>query len=204
MPQSKRAQIRAWTSATEMAEQALTHACPGTARLRGRLESTAFSLHEAIHTVRRMEDELETVRAELRRLLQWTLDFIDRLPMPYVMTASNGRILEATTAAADALNLSRRGLIGRNLLLFLDDRLVWFDLLSSVIRSGQAVRRHAMLRPRERLARAVTVTVCLSSERTIGDVALLWFIAGPPDASTEQASEDAECHDLVRASPPGD
>jgi hypothetical protein len=77
----------------------------------------------------------------------------------WVETDSSGRIVEVCEKAAAAFNLSVRGLIGRDLVLFFPaDRDRLLEELHAVARGLAGTRLTATMRPRERKPIQVIVT----------------------------------------------
>jgi PAS domain-containing protein len=152
-------QILNWQSSIESARTALNRPQPSVSALRDRLGAVAAALESCLDSAERLAgvviDLRRTVSTERAR---WAA-LIERLPTPYVLTTRGGEIVAVNRAGALALNLSVRALVGRNLLLFLDDREAWLQLLSQAAsRPGQA-SRSGKLRPRERLAIPIAVQI---------------------------------------------
>lgn len=178
MTELSRAQMQAWETSLQAASRALDEPSGGPARLRDRLRLTASALRESVESVRRLIATLAGLRGQLLADQERAALMLTRLPIPYLETTADGTILSANQAAGDALNLSVRGLTGRNLLLFLSEREEWMDVLTQTAASDTVSRRVAKLRPRERLQTSVLAHLC-AVQGTHGP-AILWFLTIPP------------------------
>jgi len=174
--------MQAWEALLLTAAHALDEPSVGPARLRDRLRLTASALRESVESVRRLVATIAGLRGQLLADRERTAQMVARLPIPYLETTADGTILSANQAAGDALNLSVRGLTGRNLLLFLSERDEWTDVLTHTAASDMFARRLAKLRPRERLQTSVLVDLC-PVQGTDGP-AILWFLTAPTPAET--------------------
>ena len=170
--------MQAWETSLQMASRALDEPSVGPARLRDRLRLTASALRESVESVRRLVATVAGLRGQLLADQERTAQMVARLPVPYLETTADGTILSANQAAGDALNLSVRGLAGRNLLLFLSEREEWMEFLTHTVASDTVARRVAKLRPRERLQTSVLAHLC-AVQGTDGP-AILWFLTIPP------------------------
>ena len=177
MTELNRAQLQAWESAIGMASNALDHEGAGTARLRGRLRNTMSALRESVETARRLVEAVAGLRLDLHTEKERLAGVVDHLPTPYLLTSPGGTIQGINRAAATAVNVSSRALVGRNLLLFLDDRDGWMQVLAQVAASRLATRRAGKLRPRGRLQ--VPVVANLSVSDTPDGPAIQWFLTDP-------------------------
>lgn len=182
MTELNRAQLQAWESSLQQATGALDYEGAGLARLRGRLRNTVSALRESVESVRRLVTALASARRQLAEEHDRLAGVTDQLPIPYLVTTQDGTILRLNPAASTALNVSARALVGRNLLVFFDDREAWFGLLTQITVSAIPVERAAKLRPRERLQESVMVYV--SGARS-GEVSVIqWFVTGnAPDTT---------------------
>jgi PAS domain S-box-containing protein len=184
-------QLLNWRSSIESAQQALDREHASVAALRGRLTEVTSSLEQCLGSAQRLAGMVvnlrRTVSAEHRR---WTA-LIEHLPTPFVLTTRGGIIIALNRVAARALNVSARALVGRSLLLFLDDRESWMQLLTQAAAQSEGTTRSATLRPRERLV--IPITVQLSSAETEEGSGFQWFW-------TEQRAEVRLGTDQVRPS----
>jgi PAS domain-containing protein len=80
------------------------------------------------------------------------------LPLPFLLTNDAGCVDEANNLASDLLNVARRYLLGKPLLLFMPDRDQYFHMLEEVREKGSSAGQ-IILRPREQRPRQVTVGV---------------------------------------------
>jgi len=184
MTELNRAQLQAWETSLGMAATALDYDGAGPARLRGRLRNTMSALRESVETVRRLCETVVALRRELLAEEGRAAGIVDPLPIPYLVTSADGAILRVNQAAAAAVNVSARALVGRNILVFLDERETWMQVLAEVTVSGIGTRRAGKLRPRERLQAAVVanLSVCDAPEGP----AVQWFLT---EGLTEQAMQ---------------
>lgn len=180
MAELNRAQLQAWESSLHQASSALEFEGAGPARLRGRLRNMMSALRESLETVRRLLGTVAAQRQQLAAEEKRFTGIMDHLPIPYLLTTADGTVLRINNAASRALNISCRAVVGRNLLVFLDDREGWMQALSQVIASGAVMRRAGRLRPRERLQTAVDAN--LSVADTPAGPAIQWFLTeGRPE-----------------------
>lgn len=186
MARSKRPQITAWTESVRRAGEALQQPAAREARLRARLRHTAFSLTNALEMLTVLFEQIDVAREQVRAHEGRLAGILAHVPCPYVITTPDAAVLEVNPAATQILNMSARGLLGRNLLLYFDDRDTWARQLAEVSASGTAARRAAVLRPRERVAEHVTTHV---SVLPFNPDVLQWFIVpGYTEASRCEAS----------------
>lgn len=186
MTEMNRAQLQAWESSLEMAANALDFDGAGPARLRARLRNTTSALRESVETVRRLFEAVVTLRQELLLEERRGAAIVDNLPTPYLVTSTDGTILRVNKAAAAAVNVSARALVGRSLLVFLDDRETWMHVLADVTVSEAPTRRAGKLRPRERLQ--IDVTAHLSFCPAQYGPAVQWFLTQGLTEHTMQGS----------------
>lgn len=156
------------------AHNALDRKVASAARLHGRLAATANALREATELVRRLCEEGAIVRAQIAERQSELSEMLDDLSLACILTTVDGVILDANTAAGTLLNLSRRGLIGRSLLLFFDDRDKWRALAHKVNASAESTRGCGSLRPRERGRQPVTA--CIRPCRSSCKLTLRWLV----------------------------
>jgi PAS domain S-box-containing protein len=182
-------QILNWQSSIEAAQRALDRENPSACALRGRLTEVMSQFESCLASAQRLAnlvvDLRRTVSAEHGR---WTA-LIEQLPTPYVLTTRGGAIIAVNRAGARALNVSARALVGRSLLLFLDDRESWLQVLAHAASRPEGTTRSGKVRPRER--QAVPVTVRLSSSETGEGSGFQWFW-------TEQRAEVRRRRDQVK------
>lgn len=191
MAELNRAQLCNWESTLQSAWDALEDPRGGTARFQARLRGTMIGLREAVEALKRValaEEVGRRQQAEIRCHLE---RLVEHLPIPYLLTTVDGGILAANDAAGVALNVASRMLVGRNLLVFMDDRESWLQALAETAASGSPFRRACNVRPRERIQQSVLAsvsTVVIGSNATIQ-----WFlVAGAaemlPDTGMTRAS----------------
>ena len=148
---------------------------------------------EAIAQLEQSLDELDAAqqqlfdqRQDLTRARQQLADERDRYwhlfdsaPDACVITASDGRILEANRAAAELLNGSQKFLIGRNLSVFSSsERGRLIADVSRLAESGGSADWVFEVRPRERAAIRVTARVVATGEGHEGH--LRWVLRREP------------------------
>lgn len=173
--------MQAWETSLLTAAHALDDPGVGPARLRDRLRLASSALRESVESVRRLVATIAGLRGQLLADQARTAQMLSRLPIPYLETTSDGTILSANQAAGEALNLSVRGLSGRNLLLFLSERAEWMELITQTAASDTVARRVGKLRPRERVQTTVLAHLC-AVQGTEGPV-ILWYLTLPPSAA---------------------
>jgi PAS domain S-box-containing protein len=169
-----RAQLQAWHSSCQLASTAIGDPRASPARLRGRLRNALGCLRESIEAARRLADLVSGLRRDITTERDRFSGLIAQLPLPYLVTSADGTIQQVNPAACAVLDVSARALIGRNLLIFLDDREGWRQLLAQTAASRVDNERPGRLRPRERLRVPVTATV--SCVDTVNGPAIQWFL----------------------------
>ncbi|HEX5474501.1 MAG TPA: hypothetical protein VFX12_07575 [Vicinamibacterales bacterium] len=80
-------------------------------------------------------------------------NLLAEVPLPCVITAADGVIVQINGRAATLLNGSTRGLVGRSMLLFLGDRGSWPLLRATLERGDTPPRETLTIKPRERAPR---------------------------------------------------
>lgn len=178
MTELSRAQLQAWEGSLQLGDATLVDTRAGCARLRGRLRHALSCLREALESTRRLADLNVRTRAELRLEQDRLAALITRIPAAYLLTSEDGTIQQANPAACLALGVSARALVGRNVLIFLDDRDMWRQLLTQTLAPGGGVQRVARVRPRERLQVAMTVDLCRVD--MADGPAVQWLLTNPP------------------------
>lgn len=176
MTELSRAQLCHWESTLQMAAGALDDPRGGTARFQARLRGTMIGLREAVEALKRMAEARELAQRQQADTRHHLESLLKHLPIPYLLTAVDGTILAANDAAGDALNVASRVLVGRNLLIFMDDRERLLQALADTAASGSSFQRVCNLRPRERVQQRVLATV--SAVATGPGATLQWFLAG--------------------------
>lgn len=106
-------------------------------------------------------------------------EFIDVVPLPCIWTDEQGAVDQANEATAALLNVAARRLVGKPLSLFVSDRSVFFDALST-LRSGRSltVDIAVQMRPRERRPRHMRLT----GHRLRHDSRLCWILRDEANA----------------------
>jgi PAS domain S-box-containing protein len=127
--------------------------------------------------------DAERLRGRLaKEIAAWQVLF-DAIPMACVCTDLDGQVLNVNRPAALLLNYSVKHLIGRDLLIFTDDREKFTRFLG--VAGAHSVRRTTVtLRPRERKPRVLEVTLRPASQDN--EAAWLWFlgVSGPLPTSS--------------------
>jgi PAS domain S-box-containing protein len=180
-----RAQLQAWDTSLQMGTTTRDDPRAGTARLRGRLRNALACLREAVEAARRLADAVAALRVEVQIERDRRSSLMDRVPVPCLLTSPDGTIQEVNPAACAALGVSARALVGRDALIFFDDRDAWRQLLAQTAVSRVGSQRHGRMRPRERLQ--VTVTADLSYVHTLSGDAIQWILTRPAQIQTEAA-----------------
>jgi PAS domain-containing protein len=185
MTELNRAQLCAWESSLQLACDALEDPRVGTARLQARLRGAMLGLREAVEALKRMAEARDL--AQRRHAATWNhLEcLVENLPVPYLLTTVVGEILAANPAAGVALNVASRVLVGRNLLVFLDDRESWLTALGEAAASGSPLRRVCSVRPRERVQQRVVASI--SAVALASGHAVQWFLTAETAGLLPQA-----------------
>lgn len=189
MAELNRAQLLAWESSLQMAAAALEDPRGGTARFQARLRGTMSALRETVESLKRMAAARELANRQATEARIRLEGVVEQMPIPYLLTTSDGTVLAANTAAGAALNLSPRVLVGRNLLIFFDEREAWLEALATTAASGQSMRRAGNVRPRERVQEQILAT--LSAVVTAEGPAIHWFLTGGPRTATDTGTARA-------------
>ena len=174
MAELNRAQLRAWESSLEMASDALDNPGGGAARFQTRLRSTMLALREAIEALKRVANDREVAQRDATEARMQLAQVTEQLPVPFLVTTIDGIVVTANRAAALALNVSARALVGRNLMMFFDDREAWLSIMAATRASGVPASREGNIRPRERVQERVLASI--SAATSLGGPALQWFL----------------------------
>jgi PAS domain-containing protein len=116
------------------------------------------ALHVATEQLQAVADDLIAARRDAVAHADRYRELHEGLPVPCILTDPEGCVDEANTLAATLLNVARPYLAGKPLLLFMPERDHYFRMLERVRSEGSAAER-AILRPRDRKPRPVTVGV---------------------------------------------
>jgi hypothetical protein len=122
------------------------------------LSDVLEELRVATEQLQAASDDLAAARREAVGHAERYHELHEGLPLPCVLTNEAACVDEANMLAATLLNVARPFLPGKPLLLFLPERETYFRLLDDV-RSGGTAGGKAMLRPRDRKPRPVTISV---------------------------------------------
>ena len=145
------------------------------------LASTTEALRACIQRLEITLGELEAVRESARAAQQEDELLLRSLPIAHITTSRSGEILTANPEAAVVLNTSTRHMIGKSLLLFLEDRGFWETTLRSLLKFDAPVRRLIALRPRERARKQMLACVSWLDAET-----MRWFLL-PPGSHKDDA-----------------
>jgi PAS domain S-box-containing protein len=146
------------------------------------LELSLNALDAAQQQLVEQRQDLTRVRQQLAEERDRYWHLFDAAPDACVITASDGRILEANRAAAELLNSSQKFLIGRNLSVFSSsERAHLMAGASRLAESGGSADWVFDLRPRERAAVRVTARVVATGDGQDGD--LRWVLRREPRSS---------------------
>ncbi len=115
-------------------------------------------LHTATEQLQMAMDDVAMARQQAVAFEERYYQLQEGLPFPFILTNESGCVDEANSLAADLLNVARRYLLGKPLLLFTLDRGQYFHMLEEVREKGSSAG-HLTLRPREQKPRQVTVGV---------------------------------------------
>jgi PAS domain-containing protein len=128
------------------------------------LEEVLEELRVATEQLHAASDDLMAARRDAVAHAERYRELHEGLPVPCILTDPEATVDEANGHAAALLNVARPYLQGKSLLLFMPDRDQYFRMLERVRAEGAATDR-AILRPRDRKPRAVSVGVtALSSQ----------------------------------------
>jgi len=139
--------------------------------VRKTLASVVDTLRTSIDRLETSARELTSLRASAKALERQSELLLRSLPTPSITTSRAGDIVAINPKAASLLNTSARHLIGKSLLLFLEDRDAGFAILRELREPEATVRRPITLRPRERARRHVLSCVTCLDEDTVQ-----WFL----------------------------
>jgi PAS domain-containing protein len=155
------------------------------------LRKVSAELERALVEVREASVSYERLRVSASQALQ-RADLLFLLsPVPCLILDRTSQVIDANPAAARAVNLSQRHLIGRSLELFVgSDRSEFLERLAALERDAWATRWPVTIRPRERGLLRVIFTAVVDQEDHI--VAMLL----PLDAASEDL---APAHDEAAA-----
>ena len=103
-------------------------------------------------------DDLTVARQEALANAARYRELHEGLPLACILSDQDGQVEQANALAATLLNVAKPYLPGKPLLLFLPERESYFRLLDQVRSAGSATQR-AMLRPRDRKPRPVSIGV---------------------------------------------
>jgi PAS domain-containing protein len=122
-------------------------------------------LNDVLEVLSTATEQLQAAMDDVVAARQQAVTFEERyyqlqegLPLPFLLTNDAGCVDEANNLASDLLNVARRYLLGKPLLLFMPDREQYFQMLDEVRAKGSS-GGHIILRPREQKPRQVTVGV---------------------------------------------
>jgi PAS domain-containing protein len=100
-------------------------------------------------------------------------EFVNLLPIACVWTDPGGTILEGNDGAAALLNVARPRLAGKPLMLYIANRIAFFDALAALRTSEQPqIELSVAVRPRERRPREMR----LIGRRLQHDTRWCWFL----------------------------
>jgi PAS domain-containing protein len=134
--------------------------------------------------------ECERLRAASHaQAAEWERTF-DAMPCAWVITDRNGAIRDANGMAGALLNLSVRHLRGRHLLVHTENRKAFTELLSRLNSGTGSDEAVLKIRPRDRRAVEMTVTVTPAPATDSGD--WLWYFV--PGGSIAAVADNASNH----------
>lgn len=156
--------------------------------------STALEeLQVANEALQTQVDELNALRMSAEDALNTVDEFAQALPVAAVWTDSGGVIDQGNDAASRLLNVGKRHLVGKPLMLFITDRVVLFGALRCLCDTPQvtAVDVDITVRPRERCPRKMKLAGRTLQRRT----GCLWFFHGPQLLTEEEATKLTLVHE---------
>jgi len=143
------------------------------------------ALQEAIAMCTQLLQDLAAAEMEVQRCLADVATerrqaeyLFDRMPTPCVLADDNARVTRANRPAAMLLNVSARHLVGQPLLHFTQHREAFMDLLRRMRRDRTQLECEMTVRPRERSALHLAVTVTPRSLENTSE--WLWFLTPNP------------------------
>lgn len=158
------------------AAEALLSAPPGAVNgklARKTLASTTDALRVSIERLELALAGHERIRAFATAAQDRYDLLLNALPIAAVATSHFGEIAGVNLEAGLLLNTAPRGLIGKSLLLFFDERDSWVATLREVQLqdAGVSVRRSAAVRPKERARKQMLARIVRLDDET-----LQWFL----------------------------
>lgn len=162
------------------------------------LTATVEELRVAEEEMRAQNEELLMARGRIEAERHRYQDLFEFAPDGYLVTAPDGKVLEANRAASDLLGIALRFLKGRGLgtSVFSEDLTVYSAALSSMAASPAPPQEWAM-RLRRRPADVFHAAVTVSVVPGLGDqpTTLRWLVR---DVSARRAAEAARSADAER------
>jgi nitrogen-specific signal transduction histidine kinase len=140
--------------------------------------STALGeLQVANELLQNQVDELAKMRAESSSAQDARDEFANAAPIPVLWTDRMGVIAKGNDAASELLNIGKRHLTGKPMMLFVTDRARFFHALNSLCerRSETSVDIEVTVRPRERRPRKMRLHGCHLEH----DEHCVWFVHEP-------------------------
>ncbi|MGF2035561.1 MAG: ATP-binding protein [Nostoc sp. CmiVER01] len=145
------------------------------------LELTAEAFEELKITLEELKiasEELQATRMVVEKERQRYRELFDFAPDGYIVTDTNGIILEANRAATTHLNVLQRFLIGKPLLTFIAraDHQHFFNYLTQLQHLDRGGEWEVCLQPREKICFDVALTVVTVRNEEGKAVALRWLM----------------------------
>ena len=143
------------------------------------LTSEAFEeLKITLEELKFASEELQATRMVVEKERQRYQELFDFAPDGYIVTDTNGIILEANRAASVQLNLLQRFLIGKPLLTFIarSDHQSFFNHLTQLQDLDRGGEWEVCLQPREKICFDVALTVVTVRNEEGKPVALRWLM----------------------------
>ena len=124
------------------------------------LHRSLSELEIAVEELREQNTRLEHIRREAEHERERWQALFDRAPLPYLLTDESGVIRSVNDAGAALLAITRRFLVGKPMIFFVDGgRAEFLDEVTRAARSEEPLAIAFALRPREHAPFTVTATV---------------------------------------------
>jgi PAS domain-containing protein len=122
-----------------------------------------------------MMDELAATRHDADLRDRQFDELREILPVSCVLMDDGGLIVTANGAASELLNVATRHLHGKPLLLFINEREAYFNVIATARQVKSRLKADITIRPRERKPRVMTAQISLLEHRALW----CWFFQEP-------------------------
>lgn len=158
------------------------------------VESIISDLDTAHEELRVAEEEIRAQREEIDRLLGyhrghewWQERLVANLPVPVVVTGTDGRVKSANAAVSSLLGLGQVRLLGKPIQTFVaaDDRKSVRQALSQVVAGVETTSVSCHVQPRHVGARQVRAVISRAPDAADHELRLSWVLLPAPEALPE-------------------